>query len=217
MSREVVSPYLRNLCTRPAHGTAVRALGDHVEIRSFERELVRGARVEVRRLSVDGRPGEHQERETFIGVRRRVIHVVDEHSITAVAQAVAGDDEVRVLHREQPVGLLVVDDVAVVSDSSTTLVVRVPAVVALVAAHFDALWTAAVPLTEGDPRTPSGLSAVQLRILRLAAGGFKDDTIARMLGLSARSVRRHMEKLAALAGTTNRLSLGVAATRLGWV
>jgi DNA-binding NarL/FixJ family response regulator len=58
---------------------------------------------------------------------------------------------------------------------------------------------------------------VQLEILRLAAAGLKDDAIARALGRSSRWVRRHFEALEERLGATNRLTLGIAAARRGWV
>ncbi|GAA0262469.1 hypothetical protein GCM10010492_74450 [Saccharothrix mutabilis subsp. mutabilis] len=195
----------------------MRGLGDRAEVDSLERELLRNACVESRLLSVD-RPGHHHADGAFIGVRRRAIYTanaLDDDTAAVVGRAV---EEVRVLRGRPATGLLVVDDVAVLrSGPAGAVVVRSPELVALVAAYFDALWTDAVPLGDADRVEADGLSPVQQRIVRLAAKGFKDDTIARMLGLSTRSVRRHLERLAARVGATNRLSLGVAATRLGWV
>lgn len=217
MSRELLPPYLRCHCTRPSHHAA-RGVTDRAEIDRLERELLRNAHVEARLLSVDDQPGHHPDDWGLVGVRRRTIYTanaLDDNTATSLAQGV---EEVRVLRNRPATGLLVVDDVAVLrSGSAGAVVVRAPELVALTAAYFDALWTDAVPLGDGDRTPADGLSAVQQRIVRLAANGFKDDTIARMLGLSTRSVRRHMERLAARVGATNRLSLGVAATRLGWV
>lgn len=193
----------------------MRSVVDRAEVDRLERELLRNAYVESRVLSVDDRPGRHHEDGAFIGVRRRTLYTANSLDEKAVGEAVG---EVRVLSGRPATGVVVVDDVAVLrAGPAGAVVVRAPEVVALVAAYFDALWTDAVPLGDGDRVPVDGLSAVQQRIVRLAAGGFKDDTIARMLGLSTRSVRRHLEKLAARVGATNRLSLGVAATRLGWV
>ncbi|RKT75015.1 regulatory LuxR family protein [Saccharothrix variisporea] len=188
---------------------------DRAEVDRLERELLRNAYTESRLLSVDDRPRHDHEDGALIGVRRRTLYTAKSLDDNVVRQSMG---EVRVLRGRPARGVLVVDDVAVLrAGAAGAVVVRAPEVVALVAAYFDALWTDAVPLGDGDHAPVDGLSAVQQRIVRLAAGGFKDDTIARMLGLSTRSVRRHLEKLAARVGATNRLSLGVAATRLGWV
>ncbi|WP_433272126.1 response regulator transcription factor [Actinosynnema sp. CS-041913] len=166
-----------------------------------------------------GLPAARNDDNALIGVRRRVIcgtPVVE--ADTLVAQAMAGGDEVRVIAGPPPAELLVVDDAAVVRlEPAGALVVRASTVVSLLADYFERLWAGAVPLRDDDLPPGGGLSAVQRRILRLAAEGCKDDTIARLLGLSSRSVRRHMEKLAARAGASNRLTLGVAAARLGWL
>ena len=92
------------------------------------------------------------------------------------------------------------------------MLVRSPVLVSMLADYFELLWSRATPLDGGGV-----LTGVQRRILRLAAVGFKDEAIARNLGLSSRSVRRHMEKLATRSGASNRLTLGIAAARLGWV
>ncbi|MEU1965377.1 hypothetical protein ABZ541_15540 [Micromonospora sediminicola] len=97
------------------------------------------------------------------------------------------------------------------------LLMRHPELVALGAQLFEAAWADALPLgarrSTGDDRP----SEVQLQILRLAAVGAKDDTIARSLGRSTRWVRRHFELLEEQLGATNRMTLGIAAVRRGWI
>jgi DNA-binding NarL/FixJ family response regulator len=88
--------------------------------------------------------------------------------------------------------------------------------VSMLADYFELLWAKAVTLG-GEDDGAGPLPAVQRRILRLASQGFKDESIARILGLSSRSVRRNMEKLATRAGAGNRFTLGIAAARLGWI
>jgi DNA-binding NarL/FixJ family response regulator len=73
-----------------------------------------------------------------------------------------------------------------------------------------------VPVT-GVPAPDDAPAPVQLEILRLAGMGLKDDAIARSLGRSSRWVRRHFEVLEEMLGATNRLTLGIAAARRGWV
>ncbi|MFI2709068.1 hypothetical protein ACH495_02905 [Micromonospora sp. NPDC018662] len=97
------------------------------------------------------------------------------------------------------------------------LLIHHPELVALGVQVFEAAWVDALPLgvrrATGDDQ-PSG---VQLQILRLAAAGAKDDTIARSLGRSTRWVRRHFELLEEELGATNRMTLGIAAVRRGWI
>ncbi|MBB5960085.1 DNA-binding CsgD family transcriptional regulator [Saccharothrix tamanrassetensis] len=191
---------------------------DDGEIAALERDLVLGARREYRRLTGDVAASAQADRGALIGVRRRTICALPTEGADALAaQDIAHDDEVRVLAGRPPAELLIVDDVAVVRLATGALVVRTPVLSSLLADYFEHLWDRAVPLADDGVRPAGGLTAVQRRILRLAAEGFKDDSIARVLGLSSRSVRRHMEKLAARAGASNRLTLGAAAARLGWI
>ncbi|MEV0715352.1 helix-turn-helix transcriptional regulator [Asanoa sp. NPDC050611] len=96
------------------------------------------------------------------------------------------------------------------------MVVRTRGMVAALRHYFDLLWSRSAPFGrsggEADPPSPA-----QRQVLWLAAAGLKDEAIARSLGRSTRWVRRHFEVLEERLGATNRLTLGVAAARRGWV
>ncbi|GIF74057.1 helix-turn-helix transcriptional regulator [Asanoa siamensis] len=96
------------------------------------------------------------------------------------------------------------------------LVVRARGLLIALRHYFDLLWSRSVPFgrTPGDADPPS---PAQSQVLRLAAAGLKDEAIARNLGRSTRWVRRHFEVLEERLGATNRLTLGIAAARRGWV
>ncbi|MFF4891295.1 hypothetical protein [Micromonospora chersina] len=121
-----------------------------------------------------------------------------------------------------PASLLTVDGAALLALPPTgqhrQLLVRSPALVALLTQYVEALWRQAIPLA-GRPAngTDGAPTPVQLQILRLAAAGLKDESIARSLGRSVRWVRRHFEVLEERLSATNRLTLGIAAARRGWV
>ena len=120
-----------------------------------------------------------------------------------------------------PAPMTVTDDAALVrtrpDHADQVLLIRSPALVTSLAKLFDLLWTGATPLAPVIVDAPDAPPAVQLQVLRLAAMGLKDEAIARSLGRSSRWVRRHMECLEERLGATNRLTLGVAAARRGWV
>ncbi|GAA0996857.1 LuxR family transcriptional regulator [Acrocarpospora macrocephala] len=86
--------------------------------------------------------------------------------------------------------------------------VRAPSVVDALRALFDALWARATPV-----RYPPG--AVQ--VLRLASQGLCDDTIARLLNLSVRTVRTRFAEAMTELGVQSRFQAGVEATRRGWL
>jgi sugar-specific transcriptional regulator TrmB len=152
---------------------------------------------------------------------RRMIDMslLSDPAARAAAEGVtAGGAEVRVLP-QAPTPMLVTDAAALVRmgppPTSTVLLIRGGDLVESLARLFDLLWAGAVPLT--GERPVDGPSAVQLRILRLSAAGLKDEAIARALGRSVRWVRRHFEVLEELLGATNRMTLGIAASRRNWV
>lgn len=135
-----------------------------------------------------------------------------------VAESVRGGEEVR-LRPRLPLKMLHVDDaVALVSldrAANTALLVRAPALLAMLAEWFDLLWshpTTIVPDGGGD----STLAPVQRRVLELMAVG-GDDTIARRLNLSTATVRRHVKAIYTALGVDNRFAAGVAAVKRGWI
>ncbi|MCK2215154.1 LuxR C-terminal-related transcriptional regulator [Actinomadura sp. ATCC 31491] len=89
--------------------------------------------------------------------------------------------------------------------------VRTPIVVGVLRALFDELWARAVPLPWG--RKVDGM----VQVLRLAAQGMCDDSIARQLGVSVRTVRARFADAMAELGTQSRFHAGVEATRRGWL
>ncbi|MGI5284148.1 LuxR C-terminal-related transcriptional regulator [Nonomuraea polychroma] len=89
--------------------------------------------------------------------------------------------------------------------------VRTPIVVGVLRTLFDELWARAVPLPGGH----RGDGMVQ--VLRLAAQGMCDESIARQLGVSVRTVRARFADAMAELGTQSRFHAGVEATRRGWL
>lgn len=76
-------------------------------------------------------------------------------------------------------------------------------------ALFDELWRRADPLHDG------GAAAADVRVLELLGLGFKDEAIARHVGLSLRTVRRRISTLMDEHGVDTRFQLGIAACRRG--
>jgi len=89
------------------------------------------------------------------------------------------------------------------------VVVRTPGVVEAMRHLFDVLWRQAVPLPGSDT---SGVGSGN-QVLRLLAAGAKDETIARQLGVSLRTVRRRVADLLGQLDATTRFQAGVEAAR----
>ncbi|MFG2054013.1 hypothetical protein ACGFI9_08255 [Micromonospora sp. NPDC048930] len=148
--------------------------------------------------------------------------LVDPERRERIEAALAAGHDVRVLPA-LPASLLAVDGTALLALPPTDqhrqlLLVSSPALVSLLTQYVEALWRQAVPLANRPAVGIDGApTPVQLQILRLAAAGLKDESIARSLGRSARWVRRHFEVLEERLSATNRLTLGIAAARRGWI
>lgn len=89
--------------------------------------------------------------------------------------------------------------------------VRTPIVVGVLGSLFEELWGRAVPM----PWEGRGDGVVQ--VLRLAAQGMCDESIARHLGVSVRTVRARFADAMARLGAQSRFHAGVEAARRGWL
>jgi DNA-binding CsgD family transcriptional regulator len=93
------------------------------------------------------------------------------------------------------------------------ILVHARPIVAALRDYFELLWARAVPL-DGHP---AKLAAEQQQVLGLVLTGMTDAAIARHLGVSERTVRRHVGALLRRCGVDNRVSLAATAVREGWV
>jgi DNA-binding CsgD family transcriptional regulator len=100
------------------------------------------------------------------------------------------------------------------SPTSPPLLVRQPSLVAVCTAWFDQLWAGAVSVhgyADGvDNRTRD-------QLVHLLAQGAKDEQIARLLGVSLRTVRRRIASVLLELGAESRFQAGVESVRAGWL
>ncbi|MDI6104844.1 helix-turn-helix transcriptional regulator [Actinoplanes sp. NEAU-A12] len=136
-----------------------------------------------------------------------------------VATASALGAEYRTAH--QLFGRLIMFDreVAFIPDghgSWGAVVVREPSVVDYLYQVFEGAWDAAQPFS--DPYT-AGMQIVAREldrtILRLLATGLKDETIARRLGMSLRTARKHIADIMEGLGAQSRFQAGLRAAAAG--
>lgn len=155
------------------------------------------------------------------GRRSRVIYPARalEEAPEVVRRRAELGEHVRLL-ADVPGRLAVLGDAAIVREdlagaSGRVLVLRQPALVAMVRALFEELWqrALAVPGLDGEgDQSP----ARQLLLERLGRGA-KDEQIARELGLSLRTVRRRVAEVLDELGASSRFEAGVEAVRRGWL
>jgi DNA-binding CsgD family transcriptional regulator len=119
---------------------------------------------------------------------------------------------------DRQVAILVAD----LSDlSAGTISIEHPAIIAILAGIFDQAWNAAVPLASSrEPQSPDGtreLREAERNLLKLLAVGMTDETVARQLGISLRTTRRHIAALMSHLAASSRFQAGAEAAKRGWL
>lgn len=95
-------------------------------------------------------------------------------------------------------------------------VVQQPPLVRQLALFFEATWAQAVHPQESVP-IPGTEVELKQRIVRMLAEGAKDEAVARRLGISLRTCRRHIAEILHQLGASSRFQAGVRAATLGAV
>jgi DNA-binding CsgD family transcriptional regulator len=94
---------------------------------------------------------------------------------------------------------------------------RSPAVLAAACALFAQVWDGGTPFGEAAHLDANGCTPAERQLLEIVSAGHADDTAARKLGVSLRTVRRMMADLMARLDATSRFQAGVNAARRGWL
>ncbi|MFG2225137.1 LuxR C-terminal-related transcriptional regulator [Streptomyces sp. NPDC048644] len=101
-------------------------------------------------------------------------------------------------------------------DTWGALMIREPSVVSYLCDVFEQEWTQATPFSDA---ATDGLELVakdiDRTILRLLATGMKDATLARRIGMSLRTARKHIADIMETLGAESRFQAGVLAARQG--
>ncbi len=90
-------------------------------------------------------------------------------------------------------------------------------VIAALVALFEQVWSTGTPFGGEMPVDENGLTPQERELLQLLADGHTDESAARKLALSARSVQRMMTSLTVRLGAASRFQAGVNANRRNWV
>ncbi|MBW8172191.1 hypothetical protein K0651_03900 [Ornithinimicrobium sp. Arc0846-15] len=142
------------------------------------------------------------------------IEVLQHSTARAIAEERASAGERQRFLDAVPVQFAVFGDAGVLmsagDDSAAEfLLVRSAALVQAFKELFQEMWRRAEPLDEFAPAQQS------TRIMELMALGFKDEAIARHLGVGLRTVRRRISDEMSNRGVDTRFQLGLAAGRSG--
>ena len=217
---------------------AIEMLDDSEEVQRCFLQVLSGARQQVRSLDRppyrdDGHEvSDVQRQQAAEGVRFLTVYdievVQNAHRMAALDELNRIGEQMRVL-KGVPLKLVVADDdTALISVRTpgggcrgSMLVRRSPLLDSLVLL-FETLWRLAVPLPPAprqgaERRLDEGPGPRDQRVLMLLAGGATDETIARQLGLSTRTVERRVRALLDRLGAETRFQAGVQAARREWL
>ncbi|MYT24175.1 HTH domain-containing protein, partial [Streptomyces sp. SID7760] len=162
------------------------------------------------------------------GVEYRVVYSRSAVQNTAyynvnIRPCIAAGEQARVLPTV-PVKLTIYDRrLAIVSMSFVEsevkdylLMVHPSSLLSALTGLFETSWRAALPMHLNDS-APCNLQPVHRRIVELLSTGVTDDTIAELLGISRRTLSRHIEAMNTRAGSATRFQLALYAARHSWI
>lgn len=206
----------------------VEVLKDEAEVPARYRQLLTGASAEVLHLAKPPYVTGAAPVAVTPGVRMRSVYEADGFTDAVslrTAQRGTGQGGKLRLTSRIPVKLAIFDQAAALlpiradRPSSGSLVVHSPALVAALVALFESVWERAEPVSLTKPNEPpaAGRDLRTREILRMMAVGMKDDTIARILNLSRRTVQQHISDAGTVLGARTRFQIAVLAGQQGWL
>jgi DNA-binding CsgD family transcriptional regulator len=95
-----------------------------------------------------------------------------------------------------------------------------PAIAVALAALFEQVWSAAIPLAADEAPAAAGASElrrIERQLLTLLAEGATDEVVARQLGVSLRTTRRHIAVLMTRLNAASRFQAGAQAAKKRWL
>ncbi|MFB7340446.1 helix-turn-helix domain-containing protein [Streptomyces hydrogenans] len=164
---------------------------------------------------------ELQVRRMAEGVRYRTVYdrssLAETGQMERVLALVRAGEQARV-YDGVPLKLLVTDRSAglvpfAVSGVRRSVVLDASPLLDALVALFELVWERAAPLWASTP--PGVVDPVNERLLGYAAAGYTDESIARLTGLSKRTVERRMRQMMDRLGARTRFQAGLQAGRVG--
>jgi len=223
----------------PGGTDVVEVLKSEDEVPARYRQLLMGSSSEVLHLAkppyVTGASASTEAVGVTPGVQMRSVYETDGFtdavSLRTALRGTGQGGKLR-LTSQIPVKLVIFDRAAALlpiwadRPSSGSVVVHSPAMVTALVALFESVWERAEPVSltrrHDRPDADRGLSTSgrDLRtreILRMMAVGMKDETIARILNISRRTLQQHISDAGSLLGARTRFQIAVLAAKRGWL
>lgn len=216
--------------------TSIEILDDLESVRS----ALDAASAQCREETLTSQPGGGQPREALVegtpralamlqrGLRMRTIY---QHTAAFsvptrdyVNEVTRKGAEVRIFGEDFTRMTVFDRQVAFVGDRdhpNRALVIREPTLVGLLADEFERLWRWSNPFLAAPQRATrdaaSGMSSAKRTVLRLMADGLKDEVIARSLGMSVRTCRKHIAEIMQELDASSRFQAGYRALQQGLI
>lgn len=95
------------------------------------------------------------------------------------------------------------------------VVVREPTLVAFLCQVYEHLWAGATQFVPGSEDTVEITDDLKRSIIKLMAQGYKDELVARRLGMSVRTCRRYISQIMLSVDATSRFQAGVNIALMG--
>ncbi|MFD4656586.1 LuxR C-terminal-related transcriptional regulator [Kitasatospora sp. NPDC058444] len=154
------------------------------------------------------------------GVRMRSLYQhatrFDQPTRVHAEQLIEAGAEIRTLPEVLPQLIIVDGSIALLpARSGGALIIREPDLLSYLLTVFERDWENATPFASGPQAAHDVTKTMKQSILVLLAKGLKDESIARRLGISLRTCRRHVSDLLDSLGAHSRFQAGVVAERLG--
>jgi DNA-binding CsgD family transcriptional regulator len=212
----------------------VEVLKEADEVISAFEEMQSQAKTEIRALD----PGSYlspqpeaspaQPPALARGVGYRVVYesslLQSEQGFASVQESIAVGEQARAFPGV-PLKLVIADsDRALIAVPTVTggnvvaLLIHPSVLLSALVELFEAFWRMAASISPGGRLgTHEEPTTATRRLMALLSAGLTDESIARELGVSERTVHRRVSRLQQLLGAQTRFQLGVQASRRGWL
>jgi len=146
----------------------------------------------------------------------------DELTLTVAERSIRIGEQARLV-AELPMKLAIFDrrigfaPLSVDDPERGALVVHPSPLLNALMALFDMVWARAVPLYFEPAPPREDIDRRALQVLLLMSAGMKDESIARALGMSRRTVQKHVTTVMATLGARTRFQAALLAAERGWI